>query len=57
MTDVNGWQTAYGYDDGASRPRYVASLASLERDLATAHQRFATVPERRLDETRMGPAA
>jgi len=21
VTDFNGWQTAYGYDDGASRPR------------------------------------
>ena len=51
VTDVNGWQTAYGYDDGASRPRYVASLASLEADLATAHRRFATVPERRLVDT------
>jgi hypothetical protein len=51
VTDVNGWQTAYGYDDGASRPRYVASLASLERDLATARRRFATVPERRLVDT------
>ena len=22
VTDFNGWQTAYGYDDGASRPRF-----------------------------------
>ena len=22
VTDVNGWQTAYGYDDGASRPQF-----------------------------------
>ncbi len=22
MTDVNGWQTAWGYDDGASRPTF-----------------------------------
>ena len=36
VTDVNGWQTAYGYDDGASRPRYEASLRALEADLATA---------------------
>ena len=25
MTDVNGWQTAWGYDDGASRPRLRAA--------------------------------
>ena len=28
VTDMNGWQTAYGYDDGASRPR----LRALGRD-------------------------
>lgn len=22
VTDVTGWQTAYGYDDGVSRPRF-----------------------------------
>ena len=26
VTDFNGWQTAYGYDDGASRPREVRIL-------------------------------
>ena len=26
MTDFNGWQTAYGYDDGASRPRFESSV-------------------------------
>jgi hypothetical protein len=48
VTDVNGWQTAYGYDDGASRPRYEASLRALEQDLATARRRFRTGAERRL---------
>jgi hypothetical protein len=48
VTDVNGWQTAYGYDDGASRPRYEASLKALENDLATARRRFRTGTERRL---------
>jgi len=23
ITDFNGWQTAYGYDDGASRPIFL----------------------------------
>ena len=36
VTDFNGWQTAYGYDDGKSRPRYVASFARFQRNLATA---------------------
>jgi hypothetical protein len=48
VTDVNGWQTAYGYDDGASRPRYEASLRALEQDLATARLRFRSGAERRL---------
>ena len=36
VTDVNGWQTAYGYDGGASRPRFERSVASFRTDLATA---------------------
>ena len=26
VTDFNGWQTAYGYDNGASRPRFLSSV-------------------------------
>jgi hypothetical protein len=48
VTDFNGWQTAYGYDDGASRPRYEASLRAFERDLATARRRFTSGPEKAL---------
>jgi hypothetical protein len=48
VTDVNGWQTAYGYDDGASRPRYEESLRTLEANLATARRRFGTGADRRL---------
>jgi hypothetical protein len=48
VTDVNGWQTAYGYDDGASRPRYERSLRQLEQDLGTARRRLRTGAERRL---------
>src|SRR3954462_12120886 len=48
VTDVNGWQTAYGYDDGASRPRYEQSLRQLEQDLGTAPRRLPPGAERRL---------
>src|ERR687890_2112205 len=36
VTDVNGWQTAYGYDDGRSRPRFEASVAAFRSDLVRA---------------------
>ena len=36
VTDVNGWQTAYGYDDGRSRPRFVRHAAELRNDLRSA---------------------
>jgi hypothetical protein len=36
VTDFNGWQTAYGYDDGASRPRFERSVEEFEADLAAA---------------------
>ena len=29
VTDFNGWQTAYGYDDGASRPRFERSVRAV----------------------------
>jgi hypothetical protein len=28
VTDVNGWQTAYGYDGGRSRPAFERSVAA-----------------------------
>ena len=31
VTDFNGWQTAYGYDNGKSRPTYLASFAKFKR--------------------------
>jgi hypothetical protein len=46
VTDLNGWQTAYGYDDGESRPQFVRSRAALERDLARA-KRTMTDPRER----------
>jgi hypothetical protein len=46
VTDVNGWQTAYGYDDGASRPRFDASVAAFRRDLARADRELTDPRER-----------
>ncbi len=34
VTDLNGWQTAYGYDDGASRPQFEASRSPCSAGLA-----------------------
>jgi hypothetical protein len=48
VTDVNGWQTAYGYDDGASRPRFETSVRFLRRDLAEARRMLTDPLERRL---------
>jgi hypothetical protein len=36
VTDFNGWQTAYGYDDGASRPRFERSVKRFRTDFAAA---------------------
>jgi hypothetical protein len=46
VTDLNGWQTAYGYDNGRSRPQFERSaqaarglLASAERELVEPGER------------------
>src|SRR5215218_754097 len=36
VTDFNGWQTAYGYDDGESRPRFDRSVRQFRIDHAAA---------------------
>jgi hypothetical protein len=36
ITDFNGWQTAYGYDNGKSRPLYLEAFSRFERNLARA---------------------
>ena len=36
VTDFNGWQTAYGYDDGASRPRFEHSVRQFRIDIGAA---------------------
>jgi hypothetical protein len=38
VTDVNGWQTAYGYDDGRSRPVFERSVAAFRADLRIARE-------------------
>jgi hypothetical protein len=38
VTDFNGWQTAYGYDGGESRSKYVAAFKRFRRHLAGAHR-------------------
>ena len=46
VTDLNGWQTAYGYDGGRSRPQFERSARNVTRLLATA-QRELTEPRER----------
>ena len=48
VTDFNGWQTAYGYDDGASRPRFERSVQAFRADFATARKQLTDARERRL---------
>jgi len=48
VTDFNGWQTAYGYDDGASRPRFETSVDAFRRDLAEARRELTDPFERRV---------
>jgi hypothetical protein len=52
VTDVNGWQTAYGYDDGRSRPQFERSAGNVRRLLATA-QRQLTEPRERAIRARL----
>jgi hypothetical protein len=46
VTDVNGWQTAYGYDDGASRPQFERSARNVRRLLAVADRELTEPRER-----------
>jgi len=48
VTDVNGWQTAYGYDGGRSRPAFERSVTLFRRDLREARRRLTDPPEREL---------
>ena len=48
VTDMNGWQTAYGYDNGRSRPRFVRSATELRMNLERGAQTFTQPRERSL---------
>jgi len=48
VTDVNGWQTAYGYDEGRSRPVFERSVVAFERDLRAAAATLTDPRERQL---------
>ena len=48
ITDFNGWQTAYGYDNGASRPVFLSSVQQFREDLAVAKKELTSPPEQKL---------
>jgi hypothetical protein len=48
VTDMNGWQTAYGYDDGQSRPQFVRSATRLRQNLELAAERLSDPREKAL---------
>jgi CHASE3 domain sensor protein len=45
VTDFNGWQTAYGYDNGKSRPTFLASVQRFRADLAEARHQLTRPQE------------
>ena len=51
VTDMNGWQTAYGYGDGRFRDRFVTSAEDTRTLLARAERELTARPERALVET------
>jgi hypothetical protein len=55
VTDMNGWQTAYGYDGGRSRDRFVTAADSTREQLAAA-RRELTAPSDRALLARLGTA-
>ena len=48
VTDMNGWQTAYGYDDGRSRPTFEASVERTREALRAARATLREPRERAL---------
>ena len=48
MTDFNGWQTAYGYDEGASRPRFEGSVRQFRADFNAARNELTDPRESRI---------
>ncbi|HEY7003450.1 MAG TPA: hypothetical protein VH281_04160 [Gaiellaceae bacterium] len=48
ITDFNGWQTAYGYDNGVSRPIFLRSVARFREDFAKAREKLTGPGEQKL---------
>ena len=48
IADFNGWQTAYGYDHGKSRPIFLSSVAAFRATLARAKLELRRPVERSL---------
>ena len=48
VADFNGWQTAYGYDNGQSRPIFLRSVAAFRETLARAKLELERPVERSL---------
>jgi methyl-accepting chemotaxis protein len=48
VTDFNGWQTAYGYDNGRSRPTFLRSVSRFRMDLGRANRELTRPEEKRL---------
>jgi CHASE3 domain sensor protein len=46
VTDFNGWQTAYGYDNGQSRPTFLSSVERFRSDFAQAHRQLTRPQEK-----------
>jgi hypothetical protein len=46
VTDVNGWQTAYGYDNGRSRPQFERSAQNVRALLGRAQRELSEPRER-----------
>ena len=45
VTDFNGWQTAYGYDNGKSRPTFLSSVQRFRADFAQARNQLTRPQE------------
>jgi CHASE3 domain sensor protein len=45
VTDFNGWQTAYGYDNGESRPIFLRSVERFRANLARARRELTRPQE------------
>jgi hypothetical protein len=48
VTDVNGWQTAYGYDRGRSRPTFLRAVRRFRETMARARRDLRRPQEVRL---------